>query len=56
MAIWDINTGQSIREIKGVHSGALSKIEFYSDGGQNNLIISVGLKDGQLAVHDMRTN
>jgi hypothetical protein len=30
----------------GAHRGAVSKIKFFSDGGNNNLIISSGLKDG----------
>lgn len=38
-----------------VHTGAVSKIKFHSDGGNNNIIMSAGLKDGVLAVHDMRT-
>ena len=32
MAIWDINTGKAVREMKGAHSGAVSKINFFSDG------------------------
>jgi WD40 repeat protein len=32
MAIWDINTGQAVRSMPGVHKGHISKIEFYSDG------------------------
>jgi len=56
MAIWDVNTGQALREMKGAHHGAVSKILFYSDGVDNNLILSTGLKDGQLVAHDMRTH
>jgi WD40 repeat protein len=56
MAIWDINTGQSVRQMKNPHSGAVSKIKFYSDGVDAHLILSVGLKDGCLVAHDMRTH
>lgn len=28
----------------------------YSDGGSNNLVITAGLNDGVLAIHDMRSN
>jgi len=38
------------------HTGAVSKIDFYSDGGDSNLILSTGLKDGFLIAHDMRTH
>ena len=55
MMVWDINTGQSMRSIPGVHRGAVSKIEFFSDGTQN-LIFSVGSKDGTLSAVDMRTH
>jgi len=55
MAIWDINTGQPIRMMKQAHSGHISKIMFYSDGAENNLVLSTGMKDGQLCVHDMRS-
>lgn len=40
--------------MKGAHQGSVSKIVFYSDGVQNNLILSTGLKDGRLTAHDMR--
>jgi WD40 repeat protein len=56
MAMWDINTGQAVRQMPGVHKGHISKIEFYSDGQDNNIIMSTGLKDGQLIVHDMRSH
>ena len=46
MAIWDINTGKTLRTMKNIHKGHISKIEFYSDGVDNNLILSTGLKDG----------
>jgi len=42
MAIWDMNTGQSIRTSPKIHGGAVSKIIFFSDGGSNNVIISAG--------------
>lgn len=54
MAIWDINTGQSLKLLSGAHKGAVSKIKFFSDYSNNNLIISSGLKDGFLVCHDMR--
>jgi WD40 repeat protein len=54
MAIWDINTGQPIKLLPGAHKGAISKIKFFSDDSNNNLIISSGLKDGHLVCHDMR--
>ena len=56
MAIWDVNTGQALREMKGIHKGHIAKIQYYSDGQDNNLILSTGLKDGQLIVHDMRSH
>lgn len=55
MAMWDINTGQCIRKMPNVHSGAVSKIKFHSDGADSNVILSAGLGDGCLNVHDMRT-
>ena len=36
--------------------GAVSKIKFFSDNGNNNLFVSVGQKDGALVAHDMRTH
>jgi WD40 repeat protein len=56
MAIWDINTGQCVTKLPGVHQGALSKIALFSDGQNNNVFLSTGLKDGGLAAHDMRTH
>ena len=55
MAVWDVNTGQAIQQMQP-HNGPVSKIQFYSDGASNHLIISAGLKDGVLAVYDMRTH
>lgn len=55
MAIWDINTGKCVKSMKGAHQGHISKIEFYSDGVDNNIIMSTGMKDGQLCIHDMRS-
>ena len=37
------------------HSGAVSKILFFSDGGATNIILSAGQKDGCLVAHDMRS-
>lgn len=37
------------------HSGAVSKIHFFSDASQSNVILSAGQKDGCLVAHDMRT-
>ena len=54
MAIWDINTGKAIKQMGNVHQGAVSKINFFSDGQQSNIILSTGLKDGFMAIHDMR--
>jgi WD40 repeat protein len=34
----------------------VSKIAFYSDGSSKNIFISTGVKDGVLAIHDMRTH
>ena len=56
MAIWDINTGQCVNQMKNPHTGAVSKIKFHSDGAQSNIILSAGMKDGAMCVHDMRTN
>ena len=42
--------------MKNVHQGAVSKIKFYSDGVDKNIILSVGQKDGVLAIHDMRSH
>lgn len=55
MAIWDINTGTPVQTMQA-HNGPVSKISFYSDGVNKNIIISVGQKDGALCVHDMRTH
>lgn len=55
MAIWDINSGQALRTMDNAHSGAVSKIKFFSDASQMNVILSCGQKDGCLAAHDMRT-
>ena len=40
----------------GAHTGAVSKIKFHSDGGNSNIILSAGLGDGCLTVHDMRSH
>ena len=56
MAMWDINTGQCVKQMPNAHQGSVSKIHFYSDGQQNNLILSAGLKDGQIKAHDMRSH
>lgn len=42
--------------MKGIHEGAVSKINFFSDGQNNNVVMSTGLKDGALAIHDMRSH
>jgi hypothetical protein len=55
MAIWDINTGTPIQQLQP-HNGPVSKIKLYSDGVNQHLIVSCGLKDGILAIHDMRTH
>jgi hypothetical protein len=36
--------------------GPVSKIALYSDGINKNIFISAGVKDGVLAIHDMRTH
>jgi len=56
MAIWDINTGTAVKTMKNAHQGAVSKIMFYSDGMNSNIILSAGLKDGRLVAHDMRSH
>lgn len=40
--------------LPGAHKGAVSKIKFFSDYSNNNLIMSTGLKDGFITCHDMR--
>lgn len=32
IAVWDVNTGNAIQTMPGVHAGAVSKIAFLSDG------------------------
>lgn len=55
MTMWDINTGKPLRSWQA-HNGPVSKINFYSDSVDKNLIMSSGLKDGVLQIVDMRTN
>ncbi len=51
----DINSGKQFKKQKS-HTGAVSKCLLYSDGLQNNLIITVGINDGAICIHDMRDN
>lgn len=53
VAFWDINEGEAVSQ-KRVHTGAVSQTVLYGDGGNNNLILTAGINDGVLAVHDMR--
>lgn len=55
VSFWDVNEGEPIM-FKSTHKGAVSKVMLYSDGGANNIVISAGINDGVLAIHDMRTN
>ncbi|CAD8102273.1 unnamed protein product [Paramecium primaurelia] len=55
VVFWDINEGEPVMS-KNTHKGAVSKCLLYSDGGNNNLVITAGINDGTLAIHDMRTN
>lgn len=54
-AFWDINEGEPVM-FKKVHQGAVSKVRLFSDGGSNNLVLTAGINDGVLAIHDMRSN
>lgn len=45
MAIWDINSGKPVKKLKN-HEGALSKIKFFDDGDDTNIIVSAGINDG----------
>lgn len=49
---WDINTGTPIMN-KQCHNGGVAKISFVA--GDDNLVMSSGLKDGTFSVFDMRT-
>lgn len=31
-------------------------MKLYSDGGNNNIVLTSGMNDGTLAIHDMRSN
>lgn len=53
--MWDVNNGKIVRQWQG-HNGPVSKIQFYSDGADSNLIMSSGIKDGVLEVVDMRSH
>ena len=55
LAFWDINNPKPFKSAK-THKGKVSKIHFYSDRVDTNLILSGGVDDGVLASHDMRTN
>lgn len=52
IGIWDLNQGELVRALK-THKGSVSKICI---DGKNNLIHSLGLNDGSIAMIDMRTN
>ena len=56
VAVWDINTGTAIQTLAGTHAGPVSKVAFFSDGTNQNLFITAGMKDGGLAVFDMRSH
>lgn len=55
LAFWDINKQKPFKTAK-THKGKVSKIAFYSDQVDSNLILSGGMDDGIVAAHDMRTN
>ena len=55
VAFWDINEGEAVME-KKAHTGAVSQVVLYGDGGNSNIVITSGVNDGMLIVHDMRTN
>jgi WD40 repeat protein len=42
VAVWDVNTGNAIQTMPGVHGGAVSKIAFLSDGAGQNLFMTAG--------------
>ena len=50
---WDVNTGTPILQ-KHLHNGGVSKIAFST--GDDNLVLSAGLKDGTFSVFDMRSH
>ena len=54
LSVWDINSGTPLRALTP-HSGAVSRIQFFADNGNNNFILSAGQKDGVLTAHDMRS-
>lgn len=55
VALWDINREDPVQTSKP-HDGFVSKIAFFSDQDDTNIILTAGVSDGILAVHDMRTN
>lgn len=55
LAFWDINEGKAFKKANA-HEGAVSKIKFYDDGVDSSIIITAGLNDGVVCVHDMRMN
>lgn len=54
VAFWDINEGQPFKIFKE-HGGAISQVVLSSDGS-NNMIITAGITDGLMCIHDMRSN
>ena len=55
IAFWDINRGEPLKTLKA-HGSAVSKISLFSDGGNQNLVMTTGLRDGKMNIFDMRTS
>ena len=55
LAVWDINNPNAILT-KQAHNAAVAKICMHSDGADQNVVLTSGLKDGKVNVFDMRSN
>jgi len=55
LGVWDINKGKCIKTARA-HQGPISKVSLYSDSVNQHLIMSCGIEDGVLCLHDMRTH
>ena len=54
VGFWDINYERLVGA-KPLHRGSVSKIVFFDDGVDINLVLTAGIEDGVLNVMDMRT-
>lgn len=55
VAFWDINEGKPFKVAKA-HTGGVSQVRLFSDSMKHHLVITAGISDGVLCIHDMRTN